>query len=515
MNEVILYAVWSAGKDQGSAEMTVAMSGAGVLYCLQIFYPFNSFLRTKEALLRGQTRCCMKLMKMILCWLLATVLLLSSAMAQTVECASRPLDVERLAHYPSFAQEGERWSIHSVQADALLDRFWTASGKMQMAMSVFHLALEGNVGTGVWTPVLRVYYHDENRAINARAISLLADGVRYDMAVTAKPVTRNRQTLEMITAPLTREAVQALSALTEAQSISIRLFGDFTYSTDLNAASRTEKGMVEAASLEGLAAGFALLEEAGASAYDLWDLSAKAWKSEHGFRPAFMRSEVVSVLGETKIYDAFGMVELGDGGAAARDAQNILINSGFLSGKAAANFTQNASDAAARAQRYLGLIETGCVDAQLVQALAEGRKTVASVQPELLALGETAGVTLERYWFARSVSAASNAQSQYTVHNTDNVFLAADGCIRNLSARQLHLFMQVQAQVIYNGTHAFEAELVAEVSEGTALDTLLLPLAQARLIVYAEIPAYLAADPSAKWSVVLTADGQTLEFDLQ
>lgn len=457
----------------------------------------------------------MKLMKMILCWLLVTILFLSCAMAQTVECAARPLDVAQFAHYPSFVQEEGRWSVHSVQADALLDRFWTASGKMQVAMSAFHLALEGNARTGVWTPVLRFYYHDGNRAINAHAVSLLADGVRYDMAAYAQPVTRNRQTLEMITVPLTQEAVQALSALTAAQSLSVRLFGDFTYSTELNAASRTEKGMVEAASLEGLAAGFALLEEAGASAYGLWDLSAKAWKSEYGFRPAFMRSEVVSALGETKLYDAFGMVELGDGGAAARDAQNILIAGGFLSGKAGANFTQNASDAAKRAQRYLGLIETGCMDAQLAQALAEGRKTEADVQPELLPLGETAGVALERYWFARSVSAASNAQSQYTVHNTDNVFLAADGCIRNLSSRQLQLFMQVQAQVIYNGTHAFEAELVAEVSEGTALDTLLLPLAQARVIVYAEIPAYLAADPSAQWTVALTADGQTLEFDLQ
>lgn len=273
--------------------------------------------------------------------------------------------------------------------------------------------------------------------------------------------------------------------------------------------------MMEAASLEGLEAGFALLEEAGVGSYGLWDLSAKAWESEYGFRPAFARSEVIAALGETKVNDAFGMVKLGDSGVAARDAQNILIGSGFLSGKAAANFTESASAAAARAQRYLGLIETGCMDAQLAQALAEGRKTDAAAMPELSALGETAGVALDRYWFARSVSASANAQGQYTVHNTDNVFLAADGWICNLSANQMHLFMQMQAQVVYNGTHAFSAELAVEGSEGAMLDTLLLPLAQARLIVYAEIPAYLASDPSASWSLALTADGQTLEFDLQ
>lgn len=457
----------------------------------------------------------MKLTRMILCWLLVTILSLSSAMAQTVERAAQPVDASQFAHYPSFALEEGRWSVNAIQADALLDRFWTAGSRMQVEMCAFHVALEGNAQTGVWTPVLRFYYIDGPKAINARAVSLLADGVRYDLAASSVTVSRDRTSAELITAPLTAEAADALQALAGAQSISVRLLGDAVYTTALNPASETERGQIEAASAAGLAAGFALLEEAGLSAYGLWDLSAQAWESEHGYRPAFACGEVVTTLRGEAVTDAFGMVMTNARGRAAQAARTILTESGFLNERSDTIFTQNASEAAARAQRYLGLIETGCVDAQLEQALAAGRQTVTSAAPQLQALGSTAGVALDRYWFARAVSASAAAQSQYTVHNSDNVFLAADGCIRNLSSRQLHLFMQVQASVICNDTYAFAAEVVCEGSEGAALDTLMLPLAQARVIVYAEVPAYLAQDPEARWTIALTADGQTLEFDLQ
>ena len=457
----------------------------------------------------------MKMKRIILCYLLLTILTLSSALAQTVERAAQPVDASQFAHYPSFAQEEDRWSVHAIQADALLDRFWTAGSQAQLEMCIFHPALEGNAQTGVWTPVLRFYYIDGPKAINARAVSLLADGVRYDLAASSTTVSRDRATSELITAPLTAEAAQALTALTEAESIAVRLMGDAIYTVTLDARSQTERGLIEFSSRAGLEAGFALWEEAGLSAYALWDLSAQAWESEHGYRPHFARSEVSAELRGEAVTDAFGMIMTNARGRAAQAARDILTEYGFLNEKTNAIFTQNASEAAARAQRYLGLVETGGVDAQLEQALSAGRQSAAASAPQLQALGSTAGVALDRYWFARAVSASADAQSRKTVHNSDNVFLAADGCIRNLSQRQLHLFMQVQASVICNDTYAFAAEMVCEGSEGTVLDTLLLPLAQARVIVYAEVPAYLAQDPDARWTIELTADGQTLTFDLQ
>ena len=75
--------------------------------------------------------------------------------------------------------------------------------------------------------------------------------------------------------------------------------------------------------------------------------------------------------------------------------------------------------------------------------------------------------------------------------------------------------MQLDASVIYNGQYAYEAELVCECSDSTALDTRLLPLAQARLMVYAEIPAALAQNDEAQWSIAFTCGDDSLIFELQ
>ena len=75
--------------------------------------------------------------------------------------------------------------------------------------------------------------------------------------------------------------------------------------------------------------------------------------------------------------------------------------------------------------------------------------------------------------------------------------------------------MQMEANMVYNGKYAYEAELAVETSGGTELDTHLLPMAQARLLAYAEIPAALAADEDALWSVVFELDGESLTIDLE
>jgi len=168
-----------------------------------------------------------------------------------------------------------------------------------------------------------------------------------------------------------------------------------------------------------------------------------------------------------------------------------------------------------RAQQYLGRVPTGCADAALLDALAEGRKAETKAAPAMQPIGEKAELCVERYWFAGGVSASANAESLRTTANADNVFLAADGAIRNLDVQELHLFMQMKADVVYNGKYAYEAELAVETSGGTALDSRLLPMAQARLIAYAEIPSALAADENAQWSIVFELDGESLTIDLE
>ena len=130
-------------------------------------------------------------------------------------------------------------------------------------------------------------------------------------------------------------------------------------------------------------------------------------------------------------------------------------------------------------------------------------------------MGDTFAFSFDRSWFSKAVSASMNERDMRAVRNSDHLLFVADGMIRNLTGREAHLFMQAQAYVVYNGECAFEAEILCEGSQGTVLDTLLLPMEEARMILHAQIPGHLAQDPAARWSIRLTAGNETIEIDMQ
>ena len=456
-----------------------------------------------------------KTMVLLLCLVLCA-LPLCHGFAQTATLAAAPVNPVDFEFYPSYSvnEETGRWSVQANQADALMERFWNYGTKYGTALCVFHLAVEGDVRTGVWSPVMRFAYMN-GREMNATAVSILADGVRYDLAASSSFETRGRGKAEIITAPLTADAAQMIEAMMNAQDVRVRLLGDEIYTLRIDRETSAQKRQVEAASMDGLAAGLSLLEEAGLSAYALWDLSADAWESLYGFRPAAACESVTAVMGEEEIDDAFGMIAPADRSAAAKLAQLTLRDSGFLSGAVTETFTHAAADATKRAQQYLGRIPTGCMDVSLMNALVQGRVTEEKNMPELLSLGGAADVILNRWWFAGGVGASCGGDSIRTTANSDNRMLVADGWIRSLSPETMYLFMQMEAQLVYNDTYRYEAEVACECNEGTALDTVLLPMAQARLVAYAEVPAPLAMDEQAQWRMELTLGGETLCFDLQ
>lgn len=451
--------------------------------------------------------------KILVCMLLC---LMTLTCAYGAECAGKLVDHESLLHYPSYVcdEETGKWSVHAYQADALMDRFWDYGMRSSQRMVVFHLAAEGDARTGVWTPVLR-FYHIDGGMIRARAVSILVEDQRFDLAASSESVSHNRHTAECITVPLNEQGMQVAAAMAKAETVTVRLIGDEEYTVTINSNASSERYAVEGASLAVMASGMKLMSELGMDSYGLWDLSARAWEKEHGYLPAVTEGSVTDVLCEKRLTDKLGMVLPDASGDAAVAAQEKLIEYGFLNGTAYWKMTEEAEEAVLRAQQYLGRVPTGCVDAALLDALAEGRKAEMKKSPAMQSVGEDAELCVERYWFASGVSASANAESLRTTANADNVFLIADGFLRNLSVQELHLFMQMEANMIYNGKYAYEAELAVETSGGTELDTRLLPMAQARLLAYAEIPAALAADEDAQWSVVFELDGESLTIDLE
>ena len=60
-------------------------------------------------------------------------------------------------------------------------------------------------------PVLRFYYVDGKKPINATTVSILADGVRYDLAAASTGVhAYGREEAEIISAPLTQASLSLI-----------------------------------------------------------------------------------------------------------------------------------------------------------------------------------------------------------------------------------------------------------------------------------------------------------------
>lgn len=454
----------------------------------------------------------MKNRKKMLAWmLLAAMPLTGAASAEGVQRAAAAVEVSDFEHYPSYISDAETgsWSLRSNEADALVYRFEDYADSNSTETCAFWLEARGNAVTGVWTPVLCIR-HEGIDEIEARAVSIAADGVRFDLA--ARTVSEKGEP-ELICAPLTKEAVEALRGLGGAEEVHIRLMGEESYTAEIDPETTNARRRIEAASLNGLQSGFALMDELGVQEYALWDLSEADWKNTYGFAPLFAMNNIVETLEDATLTDDFGMVEYGDQTRAAKVAQEILIDAGFLSGSAATTFNRSAEAAARRAQRYLGMVETGGVDAQLAKALEQGYTAETEAEVQWQALGSSAQVTLDRFWPADGVSAVNAPESVQTVYNTDNVLLVADGMIQNLSGREMKLFTDLEAKAVFGGEYEYEATVLCETNGGTALDMSLMPMAKARLIVYAEVPAELAKESG--WVICLTADGARVEYVLE
>ena len=178
-------------------------------------------------------------------------------------------------------------------------------------------------------------------------------------------------------------------------------------------------------------------------------------------------------------------------------------------------FDDTASAAVRRAQQYLGLVETGCADALLMEKLQAEEENTAPERPEYAILDGKAGISLGRYWFAKGVSAPMGLGDARIAGNLDHLLLAADGWIRNLSQEELRLFMDLKARVIYEDGYAFDATVVCEKDERSGLDISLLPMAQAHLLIYAQIPAHLALEENASWRIEISAGEACIKFDLE
>lgn len=436
-------------------------------------------------------------------------LLLFVSLPGFAQLASQGYDVEGLRRYSSFTMDEEsgEWSVSDPLFEAVLDAVQAGEAKnyMKEGLAVFQMRLSGNAQTGTLRPEIELLHISDN-PIGVRAVSILAGKARYDLRAAGQVTSIGAYQAERVVLPM--QNLNAARAIASAKNVSLLLHGaDGVYETviasndDKNAKTGLEGASLRCDSLLGE------LETMHIDSYRLWDLSAAEWEAELGFEPACIATRT----------NTMGMLVFGDRGDAVEALQDLLAGAGFYAGAREREYGAKTSAAVARAQVYFGLLETGSADDALINCLQSGLvPAAAEAEPpeeEVLTLADVQ-VSLHRWWQAGRVlaSRAKDLASGLICSDSGNIFVVCEGEIRNGSS-ELGLGWQMSGELIVNGNISYSCVLRAESDDGEGFASALLPMAESRLLVLAEVPgAALAGAETAE--LVLHNGTETIEYKL-
>ena len=427
------------------------------------------------------------------------------------QMASQGYDTQALERYSSFAEDGStgEWSVSDPLFEAAVDsvRAGEAKNSMKDGFVLFQMRLSGNSQTGTLRPEMEIDYV-ANKPIGVRAVSILAGGMRYDFRAQGVSASVGGYPAEQIVLPMAD--ISAAQAIASAEEMTVLLHGArgvYETQISLHDEAKTAKDRLESTSLR-CDSLLGELDGLNIEAYSLWDLSAAEWQAALGFEPECIAAEA----------DAMNMIVPGDKGGNVEALQEMLAAAGFYAGAAEKEYDSKTAEAVARAQAYYGLLVTGSADETLIAALTSGTapaaKEEAEAGREMTAVGEIE-LCIDRWWQAGRVnaSAAGEAPASLVCSDGSNVFAVCEGRIRNMSGAEIGLGWELTGEMIVNGTARFACTLRAEADNGASFASSLLPLAESRLIVLAEVPA--GALDMAETAVVVITDGtNTMEYSL-
>lgn len=439
-------------------------------------------------------------------WLALALMLLMAAPGAWAERlpavprAAQWYDPSAMDSLPGYQMDEESgaWRAGALKAAAQLD----ALGRSGLGRAcLMQLVYTGSAATGLIQPVLQMDVLGDS--LTCDAVSLLVDGVRYDLPVVSERVDIGQRKADRLTAPLTQAGMALVEKLRRAEEVSLRFHGKRTYTTtiDLKYTGTDAKKKLEASARDLLH----VPGEPDMAGYGLWDLSAAAWKAEYGFAPQMDQAPFEGKLTQ--------MVSPGSSGARVREMERALIGAGLMSGAADGEFTTRTRDAIKRAQKLYGLVESGSGDQALKDLLAAppALRAQQSQPPQLPYELDGARIALNRWWTARAVSPSipRDEDGFYAASNSDNRLLVVEGAIENTSGDALRPDWQLTGCVTLQGVD-FPLTFLAEQDGGASFGGQVLPLGQTRLLAVAEIPP--AADGPG--TLRITLGGVTVEAAL-
>ncbi|MBO4297449.1 MAG: peptidoglycan-binding protein [Clostridia bacterium] len=448
--------------------------------------------------------------KKLLVLTLALLMLTAAASADTLELAAGPADLAPLERYAAWTEDETGWRVYANETTAALAQFGAEQGG---SAAYFYLELSGDRATGVIQPAL-VFCYTGYTALNADTAALVVDGARYIFKTTHETAQIGRVRAEIMRAPLDAAGVRAMRALLVARTVRARLLGDasYTFTPELRDTYASTRLQIEGSSLKGVSAMLAELDKLDIDHYALWDLNAARWKRLYGFEPAMEHCSLgrESADAAVALNNDFEMLARDDSSQSVRALQNLLVQTGYMQGRPDGSFGDGTDRAVRAARRYWGLMECGVADRALIDALTNGTVAAAQApQEDPLEMLGGLSVRLDRCWFADAFS--SEKGDVRSALNADNTLFIAEGRVLNTGAEELTFYRQLSATLNY-GDVAFPCTLVCETDAGARFDTSLLPLGEARLMIYAEIPRRIAGE--GDWTLALTAGSETRNYDL-
>ena len=444
--------------------------------------------------------------------LCALMLLFGAACAESIELAASPVSLKPLERFASWTEEDNLWRVYSNETAAALNQLSAELGGA--SVGYFYLELSGDRAEGIIQPQL-VFCYAGPRTLNADTASLVIDKARYDFKTTHETTTLGRLTVEIMRAPLDAAGIKAMRLLYVAREVHVRLLGDYSYAftPELRDTYATTRQQIEASSLKGVSAMLAELDGLDIAHYSLWDLNAARWERLYGFRPQMERCALSGgAAGESiSLNNDFEMLAREDNSQAVRQLQELLIRSGYIQGRADGSFGDGTDRAVRAARRYWGMMECGIADRAFIDALTSGTttQTEAPQTDALTPLGGVCEARVDRCWFAGAF--ASEKGDVRVASNADNTLFIAEGRVLNVSTEELTFYRLLTATLSLSEV-SYPCTLVCETDGGARFDTSLLPLGEARLMIYAEIPDRVAGLDD--WTLTLSAGDETLTYTL-
>jgi len=440
---------------------------------------------------------------------LLLVLMMVSTGALAMENASVSPDWESLERYASYTEEGSVWTVRSNQTQAALNKI-SAESAPYNGYACFGLELTGDKETGLVVPVLAFYYAGTVE-LNGQTASIAANGTRYDLQLTKETVQLGKNMAERLTAPLDETGLVMVHEILNAEEVAIVLQGDAVYEMEPMQEEKYDNTREELAgrSLSGLSEMLYEFEKLGA--YGLWDLNEVWWERTRGAEPMMemnaLPAEDEIELGEIKLKAPMYMLTRSNSGSEVSDLQELLIDNGCMIGKPDGSYGGGTIRAVRAAQKYLGLMETGCADEKLIRALQgeelvlDGTAADDMMVSQLLTADDLCEMTVERRWVADAVE--SEGGDRRVVTDKDDTLLIWEGTVKNLAAEELDFYWQLSAAAKL-GEYEYPCVLVCERSEGAKLMSALPPLGEARMLVYAEVPETVAGETG--WTLEIEAE---------